>query len=500
MVLAQTLEGPDRLEERLGALATAIRLNPRLGDARDLQAVLLAGAGRFKEALEACGGDDAPLTLRGRAAWIEARRGNRPAAIAKMSRAVKEDPTYYWGWIQLADWHSEDGSKTEYLDAARHMVRLAPQSEVAIGTLADAKLKNGDRAGAKADFRRSIELEPDYSLGALTLFDLHLEDGEFDAASSVLALARKHIGGPFVVARDVQLAAKQNRIPEALDSLRALCMLPTEERWPFDASLRALAAAGAPGPAREALLAASSAKNANPQAGGAWARSCAEAGLWKECRDGLDRMEARPAVWAEAASEYIRGLATARDKPRLDEILHHESGSLRESTLTWGAVGNALESVGRPLKCIEWMADWKTREGVQPWMLSALVVSLRARGRDAEALEAGRGALAMAPDHSYTLHRLWVAFEEALRGDAAAARTAAAEIDPSALNPYYKCVRLLALAAVDASLDHLKSAAAGMPGIRKHAALRRAYRQALGRIARAQGGLKGFWTWLRLVR
>jgi tetratricopeptide (TPR) repeat protein len=496
MVLAQVLEGPERLEERLRALETAIRLNPRLWDARDLQAVLLSGAGRFKEALEACGGDDAPLLLRGRAAWIESRRGNRPAAIAKMSRAVKDDPTYYWGWMQLADWHSEEGSKKEYLDAARHLVRLAPQNEAALGYLADAKLKNGDRAGAKADFRRSIELEPDYSHGALTLFDLLFEDGELEAASSVLALAKKHIGGPYVLARDVQLAAKQKRIPDALDSLRAVCMLPTEQRWPLDASLRALAAAGAGAAAREVLLEASMAEKVNPLTAGVWARDGAEARLWRDCREGLRRLEGRPAVWAEAASEFVRGLATARETAQLDEFLNRETGRLRQDALTWGAVGNALESVGAPLRCIEWMSDWRTRAGVEPWMLSALVVSLRSLARNPEAREVGRGALAMAPDHSYPLHRLWVAFEEALSGDAGAAKAAAAEIDPEALSPYYRCLRTLLLAVIEGSTDRLSSAAVMMPAFRKHAALRRARRQALGRIARAQGGLKGFWTWL----
>src|SRR6185436_12771604 len=240
MVLAQTLEGPDRLDERLRALEKAIQLNPRLADARDLQASLLAGAGRFVEALEACGGEGAPLILRGRAAWIEARRGNRQAAIAKMSRAVKDDPSYYWGWMQLADWHSEEGNKKEYLDAARHLVRLAPQNEVAIGYLGDAKLKNGDRAGAKADFRRAVELEPDYSFGVLTLFDLHFEDGELDAAESLLRTAKKHIGGPYVAAREVQLLAKRKRIDEALAALRSLSVLPGEDRWPLDAAMKAL--------------------------------------------------------------------------------------------------------------------------------------------------------------------------------------------------------------------------------------------------------------------
>ena len=246
MVLARTLEGPARLDERLQALATAIRINSRLSDARDLQASLLAGAGRFVEALEACGGDDAPLSLRGRAAWIEAERGNRRAAIAKMTHLTASDPTYAWGWLQLADWHEEEGNKPEYLEAARHLVRLAPQDEAALGTLADAKLKNGDRAGAKADYRRAIDLAPDYGVGVFRLFDLHLEDGEVAAAAQVLAPARKHLGGPFMVVRELQLAAKQRRMDDARALLRTLCGMATAERWPYVAALAALSEAGEP--------------------------------------------------------------------------------------------------------------------------------------------------------------------------------------------------------------------------------------------------------------
>ncbi|HVE40685.1 MAG TPA: tetratricopeptide repeat protein [Planctomycetota bacterium] len=504
MVLAQTLEGPDRLEERLRALETASQLNPRMTDASDLRATLLAGAGRFKEALEVCGGDDAPLILRGRAAWIEAKRGNRPAAIARMARTVEADPSYYWGWMQLADWYAEEGAKVEYLDAAKHLVRLSPENEVALGYLGDAKLRNGDRAGSKAEFRRAIDLEPDYSFGVLTLFDLHLEDAEFDAAAAVLALAKKHIGGPYVLAREVQLAGRRRRLPEAIAALRALCEAPTDDRWPLDAALQGLAKVGATSDALEALLAAAASTKSNPRTGGVWARATAESLGWRELHWGLARLSSHPAAWAEAASEAVRWLAASRRWFRLRLFVRKERERLRAAASTWGAVGNALESLGRYASCVEWMSDWETREGVKPWMLSALVVSHRARGSRAEAARVGRGALAMAPDHSYALHRLWVAFEETLRGDGEAARTAAADLSADGLNSYYKCLRELLTAAADAGTpaaqDHLRAAVKEMPTFHSDAALLNAYRLALKHIARAEGGLHGFWTWLRFGR
>jgi len=163
-------------------------------------------------------------------------------------------------------------------------------------------------------------------------------------------------------------------------------------------------------------------------------------------------------------------------------------------------VGNALENLGRPAACIEWMDDWRTRDGVRPWMVSALVVSYRTLKSADEALEAGRGALRLAPDHSYPLHRLWVAFEETVRGDAASGRAALQEISPDALNSYYQCLRWMLQAMVDSSPEGLKSALKALPTLQQEAALLRAWRQAVRLVARSQGGFRGFWTRFRFWR
>ncbi len=108
LVLARILDRPEDLEERLAALGKAAELDPRGTEARDLRAMLLAEAGRFDEALAACGGVEAPLPLRGRAAWIEAERGRRKSAIERMRSLVAEDPSYTWGWVRVADWCREE--------------------------------------------------------------------------------------------------------------------------------------------------------------------------------------------------------------------------------------------------------------------------------------------------------------------------------------------------------------------------------------------------------
>src|SRR5689334_7205170 len=121
-------------------------------------------------------------------------------------------------------------------------------------------------------------------------------------------------------------------------------------------------------------------------------------------------------------------------------------------------------------------------------MLSALVVSLRACRKDDEALEAGKAALSMAPDHSYALHRLWVAFEEAVQGRPEAARTAAGEIAPESLNGYYRCLRGMAAALAEGSWEDLRTTRIGMEVIEGEAPLLLAYRKALRKLARERRG------------
>src|SRR5205085_11931414 len=111
------------------------------------------GMGRFDEAAKACatapGEDEAPLILRGRAAWVEHRRGDMDAAISAMEQLVEKEPDYYWGWQQLADWYNEANKPEDYLRAAEHLVRLRPDSPVAVARLGEAKLQTGDREGGK---------------------------------------------------------------------------------------------------------------------------------------------------------------------------------------------------------------------------------------------------------------------------------------------------------------------------------------------------------------
>ena len=142
-----------RSRQRLAALDRSLALNPQLQDAHDLKAVLLAEAGRLDEAEAACRAPawngSPPLILRGRLAWLAARRGDVPAAIAAMRAALAEDRDYHWGWSQMADWLRECGTPEEYREAGDNLVRLAPGGRSATATAARGAIAPATRRGRR---------------------------------------------------------------------------------------------------------------------------------------------------------------------------------------------------------------------------------------------------------------------------------------------------------------------------------------------------------------
>lgn len=298
LALVRVLNNPAHADEVLGSLDRVLALSPRNAEARDLKAERLSELGRYAEALDACapaaGETDAPLILQGRAAWIHSRRGDLQAAIEAMEALVEKEPDYYWGWQQLASWYNEAARTDDYLRAAEHLVRMRPDSPVALAHVGEAKLMTGDREGGKADLRAAQQLAPDYPFPGMLLFDEYLGDDELDAAAATLAILQEHVGDDFVLARQVQLAARHEDRATALDAFRNLAESPIEASWPISSALGALRAAGWSDAADEILKETIQSRIFNPSAALLWLDSPAAEDVPADERlDALDRVLAR---------------------------------------------------------------------------------------------------------------------------------------------------------------------------------------------------------------
>ena len=510
IVLARTLRRPEDLDERLAALTKAIELNPRALDAYDLRARLLAEANRFDEAIAACcpvSWEHLPSRLQARAAWIEAQRGNYADAIAKMRQVVQDDPNMYWAWACLADWYRATGAKEDYLKTAELMTRLWPLEVVPMGYLGEAKLWAGDRDGARQLLRAAMERFPDYDFAAATLFDIEIDDRNRDAAAAALRVLRLHAPGLMTQARGVQFAAHYETGEAAVAALRELAFQETPEAEPLELAARAMADAHMREDVIRVLGEAVQRPNVAPITGGLLVEQLCKLGRWTDARTFVETKIADGEVGRSAGRALFYHLAEGQQKRELDRLLRARGDLLRRDTELWGWAGYALHSTRQYARAAEWMADWRGRgEQAEPWMLVNLAEALRATGRDIEASEIHRHALALAaPPTPRSIHAVWLASDAALAGMWADVNALLARVDDRALRPCHQFLRGLVDAVVAAGPQQrplpevrkvLEDAERLYPAFRDDRELRIAYRRCVKWLAKLQAGVGAWWYYL----
>jgi tetratricopeptide (TPR) repeat protein len=246
--MARLLHHPRHNDEVMSALDKAVALDPKNVEAHDLKAERLAEMGKFEDALAAAQppelAAELPFLLQGRVAWVEARRGNYAAAIPPMQALVAVDPSYVWGWHQLAEWYNETGRPQNYLEAASELVRLQPHHPVARMMRGEAKLQTGDRDGGKSDLRESLKVSPNYYPAATILFDACLADDEIREARQVLAVLQEHAAGPEVALKQIQLATRMEDADAAIRAFAEVCEGSGQSPLPVQDALNELKSAG----------------------------------------------------------------------------------------------------------------------------------------------------------------------------------------------------------------------------------------------------------------
>lgn len=518
LILAGVLDTPKDFSERLAALDRALQLDPRLVEAHEIRAITLAAMRRLGEAEAACRpavfGDRPPLELEGRAACLRALQGDLPGAIRAMSELTARNPTYFWGWARLAEWRRDEGSVKEYLEAADQLVSLNPQSVEALEFRADARVRNGDRDGAKRDLRRALEIQPDSAAAGERLCDLCLEDDQTEEAAAVLARLKLHVRDAFVLNREINLALRHGERSEALDRMAEMCLSATEDPWPLAEALDRLGRAGLGERAEKILLEALNRPGVNPLVPRVLAERYAADRRWGRLRRLLKRLGERPPLWMSAARAALAGMADAGRGLSVRWFVRRNRRALRADPEGWVAAGSALFNVGAWRAAAGWLGDWKDRPDVEPGALLTLSLALRYTGREAEAKEIVLSALKKPADSSLPLLEIWSVLDGAFEGRFDdAGRAGLVGLDD--LTPYYRFLRMLILA-----LEQVRTASALSPSGRKEAfrkareklgsavalnsflgrdpLLRRLYWRAVGVVGRARGGFAG-WIWA-LVR
>jgi len=509
------LEGPDganaSIDRKLELIDRQIAVHPRYVQTYDVKAEMLARASRYDEALEACEppayGDIMPMILRGRAAWIHGLRGDRDTAIARMRDILNADPDYYWGWQQIANWFDSAEAHADYLEAAENLVRLAPADPAAYGYRGEAKLFAGDRRGAKSDFQRAYELDPNYAFAGLHLMDELLADDEIDTATRTLARLQEHIGGPYVRLRAIRLAVKNRDLETAQDQFAQLCRDEDSPYLLLNKAADALAEAGW-GPEVDVMLnIAVDDEGSVSHVGRLWVeRSIARNDPDFERR--LPLIFDRGEIGQEALLAAIETLGKPSSAGRLHECIAQHEKVLRETDRGWAKTARALLSVNDLQVARAWVDDWSSRTDAEPWMLLPAALVFRSLNEMDEAYRISLQALTQAPDPTTPEHQVFVAIEDALVGKTGDAALLLRDIDPEDLDDVPRLLFHFAESLIEvqrAGEDQkqtvfrvmrakVEEAIATYAPKTGHDDLSRCYRRWTARIARNAGGLGG-WGW-----
>jgi tetratricopeptide (TPR) repeat protein len=428
LVLARRLADTDDRAALEETVARATALQPELVDAYDLLAEYHAQRGAWAKALEAC---DPPAMraapsylLRGRRAWVLAQRGSLRDAIAELDALLEQVPDYYTGARWLCDFYEQVGDAQAHARAARKLAQLAPDSAPTQGYVAAALAGVDDRTGAKEHFWRALALDPAYTYGALNAFDLHFDDAELEQAERALNLLEA--SRPEITAtclRAVRLHAVRARPAPLLEAFARLLRLERVDLDGVRAAQQAAEQHGFGAHIAQAYREALADEQANPQALEAWVHSALTKRPLEELRKALHSPLAPPGASAVSTLVTRLGDGAAVHRYRLGWFLWVHRAALRAQTSIWAAVGYALVSGGAYRRCAAWLRDYAGRTELEPWQLFNLALSLRRLGRDRQAGEAHRAALALTADHTTTRHRVWAALYAALSGQLGDAAT-----------------------------------------------------------------------------
>ena len=224
----------------------------------------------------------------------------------------------------LAGWAREAATPEEYLEAAEASARLWPESAAAHSYLGEARLRNASRDRAKESFRRVLTLGPAHGFAAMTLFDVEMEDREFNAAGATLEVLKQHAepGDAYVISREVQWHAARADRAAAGEALGRLCRArAVESDWPWRAADRAFVQAGWHALAESTYARALDHPDAAPLVAPLWVERWTGHKAWRRSR----RLKALLAAGGEPAHQapaaYVKALAEARQGWRLT-VLH----------------------------------------------------------------------------------------------------------------------------------------------------------------------------------
>jgi tetratricopeptide (TPR) repeat protein len=525
LMYAESLEEAGQLNERLDALDRAAECAPEAWEPPDEKARVLSVAGRYEEALRLCRTHPCrAVELRVREAWILHRKGQFEEAVKVMDAALADDPGQVWGWELLVEWHKQKENFPLAEAALRQLSRLQPRKPVHLGYLAELQLARKDEEAAIATLQQSLKVSADYQFGIVTLFRLYLQRSDLQAAADLLSRSRPHLTPLEYLARRFALDTRLKRWQECRGTLTAILADAEDDSYEFarvanDLQLLPKSEVSACARLISRALAERNGVNVNT------------ARLYVRCMEALKRLPEKAFVsslernsesgkralisyldllaqrWSAGRKEALK-LFGLPERWRFRALVKAEPQWLREDPGLYGQIGYVLHTMRRYRETAQWLADWRERDDLEPYMINNLVFSLQMLGRAEEAAAVIQHGLTLS-DHNDSKMRchIWTAIEHALNGEQVSAAEQLDAVNPASLDGYGKT--LLEFAEV---LMWYQDPEADPPCFdgdaeirvtsflqrhKKNRVMRDAVRRACRLFARRLGSSKPMWWWYR---
>ena len=424
-LLAQFLEKGDP-KEAIESAQRAIELDAHFVDAYDLLAYLLAITGRYEEAVAACKpaafGDRVPFNLTGRAAWVEYQRGNQAAALEQMEAVLKGEPHYLWGYHQMLSWLENTPDLARYLATAKKMTEADPESSIAWGNLASARLKEKRTDEAVADLQKALHLDPGYQYAARNLMDIYLSKSDIEQAKKIHQHMQQYQPGPAVGYYGVRLAFCQREPAAAAAWMESVCLDPVADANILD-EIRMV-------------------YERNYQSSGYWRLMrkvlrdprcnlvvhgclvtylCRKNGYFKAYYHML-RMRKNPAACDSALTALLFQVGEIRSYPWLWYLTTFHRKRIRANTHAWALAGFAWLNRSFNRTASKWLSSYHQKPNLEPWMLYNGVLAAGNCHRDDQAYDFALKALTLPPDAEMARFHARIALYAVLRNDLAVAK------------------------------------------------------------------------------
>lgn len=156
-------------------------------------------------------------------------------AMDAFSKAFAIDPSHPAAMRGFVEAHLASGKNAELIEHLQGLIAERPQNRDLLGFLVDAYIRSGDAQAAEETLVHLLEVDPTNFLRCLDLSELHLANGDIDAAVRNLSFASDHmlVGGK---AGDLQVRLEKidGAQPDRLDVVRLLarfCAWQKDEKY-----------------------------------------------------------------------------------------------------------------------------------------------------------------------------------------------------------------------------------------------------------------------------